>query len=602
MRVLLVTPYFPPETGAAPARALHFARALRRAGHEVRVVTGMPNHPSGIVRPEYRGARRRTEVLDGITVERVWLHATPRKTALTRLANHVSFAVSAWPVLLAGPRPDVVLASTPPLFHGTAAQFAARLRGAVFIDDCRDDWPHAAIALGEMRPGLVARMLDAVARSFQRAAARILVVTPGMRRQLAARGFEERRLVFLPNGADTELFRPAPPVATRAGRPFTIVYAGTHGLVHGMEPILDAAEALRGEPVRFRFVGDGVARAGLERAAAARGLAHCTFEPSVAPAALVEILQDADACLATTRAGAFAGETVPVKIFDYLACGRPVVAAVTGDAAAVVEASGGGIVVPPGDAAALAAAVRRLAADADLRDRLGAAGAAFVEREHSRLALGERLVATLEDARLEQHGRDVAPRPAGAAGALKRCADVLVSLVLMLPALPVMALVALAIRLDSPGPAIFRQRRSGRGSREFVLLKFRSMAVGTPDLATHLVAPGAVRVTRVGAFIRRTSLDELPQLWNILKGDMSLVGPRPALHNQYDLVALRQDSGVDALRPGLTGWAQVNGRDEIPMDRKVAYDREYLERCSPAFDLEILVRTALTLFTMRGIR
>ena len=107
------------------------------------------------------------------------------------------------------------------------------------------------------------------------------------------------------------------------------------------------------------------------------------------------------------------------------------------------------------------------------------------------------------------------------------------------------------------------------------------MAVGTPDLATHLVEPGRVTVTRVGAVLRRTSLDELPQLWNILRGHMSLVGPRPALYNQYDLIALRREAGVDALRPGLTGWAQVNGRDEISMERKVAYDLEYLRRRLP---------------------
>jgi O-antigen biosynthesis protein WbqP len=165
-----------------------------------------------------------------------------------------------------------------------------------------------------------------------------------------------------------------------------------------------------------------------------------------------------------------------------------------------------------------------------------------------------------------------------------------------------MLALAIAIRLETPGPILFRQRRVGRGSSEFTLLKFRSMAVGTPDLATHLVEPGRLTVTRVGGFIRRTSLDELPQLWNILRGDMTLVGPRPALFNQLDLVAMRQAGGVDALKPGLTGWAQVNGRDEIPMERKVAYDREYLGRLSPAFDAEILVRTALTLFTMRGVR
>jgi O-antigen biosynthesis protein WbqP len=497
----------------------------------------------------------------------------------------------------------VVLATTPPLFHGLTAWLAARLRGAVFVNDCRDDWPHAAISLGEMRPGLVANVLDGIARFFQGRAARVLVVTPGMRAQLAARGFEERRLVFLPNGADTDLFRPREtPAPPAAGRPFTVLYAGTHGIVHGMESLLDAAELLRGENVVFRFVGDGVAKEGLVRGARERGLTNCTFEPSVSPEALVALLQDADASVATTRASAFAGETIPVKLFDYLACGCPVVAAVRGDAAAVVEASGGGVVVEPENGAAMAAAVRALRDDPALRARLAASGPAFVAREHSRRALGARLVDTLAEALREARGRAVAPRPAGAAAVFQRLFDVAVSLAALLVFSPVLLAVAIAIRLDSPGPVLFRQRRIGRGSSEFVLLKFRSMAVGTPDLATHLVAPGRVTVTRVGAFLRRTSLDELPQLWNILRGEMTLVGPRPALYNQYDLIALRQEAGVDALRPGLTGWAQINGRDEIPMEQKVAYDREYLARVSFVFDLEILVRTALTLFHMRGIK
>ena len=602
MRVLFVTPYFPPETGAAPARALHFARALARAGHEVRVVTGLPNHPAGVIHPEYRRVRFRSERVEGVRVDRVWLYATPRKTAWTRLANHLSFALAALPACLAGPRPEVVLVTTPPLFHALGAWLAARLAGAAFVTDCRDDWPHAAIALGEMRPGAAARALDALARFCQRRAARILVVTPGMRAQLAARGFEARRLVDLPNGADTGLFRPAAAPAARDGRPFTVLYAGTHGLVHGMDALLDAAAALAGEDVRFRFVGDGVAKPALERAAAARGLANCEFRPSVPPAELVALLQAADVCVATTRGDAFAGETIPVKVFDYLACGRPVVAAVRGDAQRVVEASGGGLVVPPGDGAAIAAAIRRLRAEPALAARLAAAGPAFVEREHSRRALGERLAAVLAEVRRERFGRGVAPRPRGAYAAWKRGLDAALAALGLVVASPLLAAIALAIRLDSPGPVLFRQRRSGRGSAEFVLLKFRSMAVGTPDLATHLVAPGSLRVTRVGALLRRTSLDELPQLWNVVRGDMALVGPRPALHNQDDLIALRQRADVDALRPGLTGWAQINGRDEIPMDLKLRYDAEYLARMSPAFDAAILARTALTLFTMRGVR
>jgi O-antigen biosynthesis protein WbqP len=198
-------------------------------------------------------------------------------------------------------------------------------------------------------------------------------------------------------------------------------------------------------------------------------------------------------------------------------------------------------------------------------------------------------------------GREVAPLPRGPYAWVKRGGDLLVAgVLLLLFALP-MALIALAIRIDSPGPSLFRQRRIGRGSREFVIFKFRTMTVGTPDLASHLmVGQAASHVTRIGGFLRRTSLDELPQLFNIVRGDMALVGPRPALYNQADLIGMRQAAGVDALRPGVTGWAQINGRDDIPMDRKVALDRHYLERCDWGTDLLILARTPVALLTGQG--
>jgi len=166
---------------------------------------------------------------------------------------------------------------------------------------------------------------------------------------------------------------------------------------------------------------------------------------------------------------------------------------------------------------------------------------------------------------------------------------------------PLLLIVALAIRIDSPGPALFRQRRIGRASSEFTILKFRTMKVGTADLASHLMGPGSSRVTRLGRFLRRTSIDELPQLWNVLSGGMTLIGPRPALYNQYDLIALRQAVDVDALKPGVTGWAQIHGRDDIPIPVKVEYDRYYLEHLSPWLDVRIALRTLLILFSDRGV-
>ena len=199
-------------------------------------------------------------------------------------------------------------------------------------------------------------------------------------------------------------------------------------------------------------------------------------------------------------------------------------------------------------------------------------------------------------------GRAVTPRPAGITGAVKRAGDLTGALLLLVLASPLLLVVAVAVRLDSDGPALFRQRRSGRGGREFVIVKFRTMRPGTPDLASHLIQDQAAsRITRFGAWLRRTSLDELPQLFNIVRGDMSFVGPRPALYNQDDLIAMRRDAGVDALRPGVTGWAQINGRDDMPMERKVALDRWYLEHTGPLVDVLILLRTPVALLSSRGV-
>ncbi len=169
--------------------------------------------------------------------------------------------------------------------------------------------------------------------------------------------------------------------------------------------------------------------------------------------------------------------------------------------------------------------------------------------------------------------------------------------VLVLP----VVVVAVAVRLTSPGPALYWSDRVGRHNKIFRMPKFRSMRVGTPAVATHMLADAKSHLTPIGSFLRKSSLDELPQLWSILVGDMSFVGPRPALFNQDDLIALRTQYGVHELVPGLTGWAQVNGRDELPIPDKVKLDAEYLQRRSLWFDIKIIWLTALKVVRRDGV-
>ena len=601
MRILFLTQYYPPETGAAPLRAYHFAAKLAKRGHTVTVVTGMPNHPSGVKLPRYRGRLASREDLDGVRVRRCYLFATARKTFATRMLNQLSFMVTAFFGGLFAGRCDVILVTSPPLFLGVSGWFLGVVRGVPTVLDVRDYWPHAAVALGQLRSRPVIKLAERLERFLYRRAARLVAVTPGMRHLMLDRGIPFHRIELVPNGADLESFAPAMDSGAAPGGPAapgdgkrTVLYSGTHGLVHGMEVIIDAADLLRDDDrIRFLMVGDGVAKDGLIAEARRRSLANVEFAPSRQPRDLADTIRDADVCLATTTGGEFSSGTVPVKVFDYMACAKPVVAAVSGDARAIIDASGGGIVVEPGDARGLADAITRLVDDPRTCETLGASGREFVSREYSRKRLAEKM-------------EDVVAAVVAAEGALgassfrlrhylalKYAIDAVVAAVVLVATSPLFLILAVLIKLDSSGRVMFTQRRIGVYSEEFSICKFRTMDRRTPDLATDIMMQRPRDyTTRIGRFLRRTSLDELPNLINIVRGEMSIVGPRPALYNQHELIEKRRQVGADIMRPGLTGWAQINGRDSILLDEKVRLDEFYVRNCSFLLDLKILLRTA----------
>lgn len=184
---------------------------------------------------------------------------------------------------------------------------------------------------------------------------------------------------------------------------------------------------------------------------------------------------------------------------------------------------------------------------------------------------------------------------------MKRLFDLTLSIFIIMILWIPLILVWLAVRLTSQGPVLYWSDRVGQNNKIFSMPKFRSMRVETPAVATHLLNDPKIYLTPIGSFLRKSSLDELPQIWSIFRGDMSFVGPRPALFNQQDLIALRTEAGVDKILPGLTGWAQINGRDELPILDKVAFDIEYMRRQSFWFDLKIIWLTCLKVVRRDGI-
>lgn len=184
---------------------------------------------------------------------------------------------------------------------------------------------------------------------------------------------------------------------------------------------------------------------------------------------------------------------------------------------------------------------------------------------------------------------------------MKRGFDILSSLIAIILFSPILLILSIIVKCTSPGPILFKQRRIGKDNQEFMIYKFRTMRIDTPNVATHLLKNPEQYITPIGKFMRKTSLDELPQLFNILKGEMSVVGPRPALYNQYDLIDMRTKANVHMVRPGLTGLAQVSGRDELENEQKVYFDQQYVQKQSFFFDLKLIVLTVVKVFKSEGV-
>jgi glycosyltransferase involved in cell wall biosynthesis len=369
VRILVVSQYFPPEAGATQNRLQSFVDGLVARGHEVTVVCEQPNHPAGVFHPGFGHRPVITERADGLTVRRLWVAASRRKTRPRRLAFYGSFALGAAAVLLAERRHDVVFATSPPLPGALAAALAARARRTPFVLDVRDIWPAAAQALGELSSRRLVSVLERAERYLYRTSARVTATTRPFCRhidRIAGRPVA----VHLPNGARDDLFelplRPRPDNGT-----FVVGYAGNLGLAQGLQIVFDAADRLRREDVRFLIVGDGPLAGDFQARRDRRELDAIDLHGAVPASEVGEILLSCDALLVPLRRHALLADFIPSKLYDAMAVGRPVILAATGEAAAVVSEARCGVVVPPEDGDALASVVRRLARDRERARALG---------------------------------------------------------------------------------------------------------------------------------------------------------------------------------------------------------------------------------------
>lgn len=390
MKILYVSQYFPPEIGAPAARVSQMAAHWRRWGHDVRVLTGFPNHPEGVVPAAYRRKLWRLacrEEFQSVPVYRTWLYPAKNQGVARRSANYASFALSA---LLRGAalgfRPEAVIGSSPQLLCAWAASWIARLRGSRFVFEVRDLWPESLEAVGVAGSSSCAyRALDRIAQRLYGRAWKVAAVTEEFVERIAARGVDPARIAVVKNGVDTEMFRPglAPPEDLR--RPelegkFLVSYVGTLGMAHALGAALEAAAALRDEPrIHFLLVGGGAERENLERRKRELRLPNVTLTGPRPWSEIPRWLAASDAALIHLARKPLFETVIPSKMFEMMAAGRPVLLGVRGEARRLLEEAGAGIAFEPESPGALRDAVLRLYTDAGLRRRLGEQGRAYVE-------------------------------------------------------------------------------------------------------------------------------------------------------------------------------------------------------------------------------
>ena len=409
MKILYLSQYFPPEMGAPAGRAAELSRLWAEDGHEVTVLTGFPNHPTGIVPPRYRSKFRQFvmhENHDGVNVVRTWLLPFPNRKAYERMLNYSSFCISAAATDMFLHRPELVIASSPQLLVGLSGWWLARCNGVPFVFEVRDLWPESLAAVGVSgHNSLLHRLLAKIAGFLYRSCDRLVVVTPAFKEYLVEHWrVPDEKIFVVENGVETSLFsRLTPNTALRraigAEEKFVVSYIGTMGNAHGLETLLDAAALLRerAPEVLFLMVGEGAEKARIVSLAHARGLTNVRFVGQQPREKIPAYITASDVCFVLLKKAELFKTVLPTKMLEFMSCARPVILGVDGHARSVMERANAGIFVTPESSAELAEAILRLAADPALCESLGRNGRQYVLQHFSSQQTAEVYFDVLQD-------------------------------------------------------------------------------------------------------------------------------------------------------------------------------------------------------------
>jgi glycosyltransferase involved in cell wall biosynthesis len=409
VKILYVSQYFPPEMGAPAARVSELSHYWAQEGHEVTVLTGFPNHPTGVIPPEYRGKMRRLvmrENVDGVNVVRTWLFPFPNRKASERMLNYSSFCISAAGTGVFVSRPDVLIATSPQLLVGLSGWWLARIKRVPFVFEVRDLWPEslAAVGIGNQN-SVLNRSLGAIAGFLYKRSDHIAVVTPAFEDYLIRTwGVPPEKLSVVENGVQTDLFTPdVNSVDLRrqlgAEGKFVVAYIGTMGIAHGLETLLQAAAELKKTMpnVLFLMVGEGADKERIENRARSQELTNIRFVGQQAREKVPEFICASDACVVLLKKTDLFKTVIPTKMLEFMSCARPLILGVDGQARKIMDEAEAGLFVEPENVTALVNAITRLATNPSLCETFGRHGRDHIVKRLSRQQTARVYISILED-------------------------------------------------------------------------------------------------------------------------------------------------------------------------------------------------------------
>ena len=535
------------------------------------------------------------EKIDGIRVLRAFTFPVLHRSFVWRVISFLCFMLTSIIAGFKAGQADIVIGTSPPIFQALSAWFVALIRRRPFLLEIRDLWPVFAIDMGVLKNPVLIYLSRWLERFLYSRTCHIIVNSPAYRDYLVSSGVAEGRISLVANGVDPDMFSPdskgeAIRNKLNLADKFVVTYTGALGLANDIPTIMRSARRLKGrEDIHLLLVGDGKERKTLEKMAHDALLSNVTFTGSVPKEEIPEYLAASDACIATLMDIPMFRTTYPNKVFDYMAAGRPTILGIDGVIRAVIDSAGGGLVVQPGDDLAMAEAIAGLAADRERARNMGKSARIHVTQVFNRSRQAEQFMKVIEE---------IHKYSCTGGSATKRIFDIAMTLMVLPVILPVIILTGLTVRFTLGTPVFFRQTRPGLNGKPFTLYKFRTMR--EPYAGEPSPASDAHRITRVGEVLRKTSLDELPELFNVLKGDMSLVGPRPLLMQYLERYSPEQARRHE-VKPGITGWAQVNGRNALSWEEKFKLDVWYVDNWSLWLDIKIIGMTIWKILRREGI-